>query len=119
MSLTSYKDLIVWQKSFALVLEIYKITGKFPPHELFGLVSQMRRASISVPSNIAEGYSRNNRGEYVHFVAIAYASGAELETQLLLAKELNYLTAQDFIKINSLLVEVLKMLNKLLSTLKH
>lgn len=83
--LNSYKDLIVWQKAFDLSLMIYQITNEFPKFELYGLASQMRRNGVSIPSNIAEGYTRNNRGEYIQFLFIAYASGAELETQLLIA----------------------------------
>lgn len=117
--LNSYKELIVWQKSFELSKKIYLITNKFPKSELYGLVSQMRRCSVSVPSNIAEGYTRNHRQEYVQFLRMALASGAELETQLLLAKDLNFINMKDFSEVYELLIEVLKMLNKLISTLSH
>jgi four helix bundle protein len=114
----SYKDLTVWQKAFDLSLEIYGLTKKFPKDEQFGLISQVRRAVVSISSNIAEGYARHRRLEYIQFLQIAYASGAELETQLMLAKELDYLSAVEFEKTNNLLVEVQKMLNVLISKLK-
>ena len=114
----SYKNLIVWQKSFELSLLIYKITKSFPKEELYALTSQIRRAAISIPSNIAEGYCRQRRLEYIQFLQIAFASGAEVETQLLIAKKLGYMTANDFEKADSLLVEVMKMLNSLISKIK-
>lgn len=116
--ITSYKQLIVWQKAFELTVKIFKVTSKFPKSELYGLVSQMRRCAVSIPSNIAEGYSRSHRQEYLQFLRIAFASGAELETQLLLAKELDFLTSQDFEDTGNLLTEVQKMLNKLMSSLR-
>src|SRR6185437_7821701 len=91
MSLKSYKDLIVWQRSIELVKEIFLLTDSFPKSELYGLTSQMRRAAVSIPSNIAEGYGRNSRKEYNHALAIAYGSALELETQLLIAKELSFI----------------------------
>jgi len=115
--LSSFKELTVWQKSFNLSILIFRITKKFPNSELYGLVSQMRRCAVSIPSNIAEGYTRGHRQEYVQFLRTALASGAELETQLLLAKELDFLAAGDFKKSYDLLVEVQKMLNRLISSL--
>lgn len=117
--LTSYQQLTVWQKAFALSIKIFRITGKFPKSELYGLVSQMRRCAVSIPSNIAEGYARGYRQEYLQFLRTAFASGAELETQLLIARELGFLTLREFDDVNSLLAEVQKMLNKLLSSLKN
>jgi four helix bundle protein len=90
--MTSYKELIVWKKAFALTLEIYKATRNFPKEEQYVLISQMRRSAISIPSNIAEGANRRTTKEYIQFLQVAYGSAAELETQLLLAKELNYLS---------------------------
>ncbi|MBI2196135.1 four helix bundle protein [Candidatus Daviesbacteria bacterium] len=116
--LTSYQQLTVWQKAFDLSIKIFRITNKFPKSELYGLVSQMRRCAVSIPSNIAEGYSRGYRQEYLQFLRTAFASGAELETQVLIAKELNFLNVQDFEDISNLLTEVQKMLNKLISSLK-
>jgi four helix bundle protein len=85
-----YKELIVWQKAMTLVQEVYRITNSFPKEEVFGLTSQIRRAAVSIPSNIAEGRSRRTRKDFGQFLAIAYGSAAELETQLLIAKSLNY-----------------------------
>ena len=78
----SYKDLLAYQKAYELALEVYKVTNKFPKEEAYGLVSQTRRAAISIPSNIAEGYRRGSRKEYIQFLNIAYGSAAELETQI-------------------------------------
>lgn len=86
----SYQDLNVWKEGMRLALQIYKITAEFPDHERFGLVSQMRRCAVSIPSNIAEGHARLSTREYVHHVSIALGSLAELETQLHLSKALNY-----------------------------
>lgn len=118
MSMNSYKDLIVWQKSFDLTIEIYRLTKLFPQSELYGLISQIRRASVAIPSNIAEGFSRKHRKEYAQFIAIAFGSGAELETQLLLGKSLNFATKDEFEKSEKLLSEVMKMLNVLSQKLK-
>jgi four helix bundle protein len=88
----SYKDLEVWKLSIELVKEIYQITEKFPPSEIYGLTNQMRRAAVSIPSNIAEGQERNSVKEFRQFLAIALGSVAEIETQLIIAKEIDYLT---------------------------
>ena len=114
----TYKELIVWQKSFQLVLLLYKATSHFPKDELYGLTSQIRRAGIAIPSNIAEGYARKHRKEYIQFLSVAYGSGAELETQLLVIKELKYSSEEEYLKLNSLLDEIMKMLNKMLFTLR-
>ena len=114
----SYKDLIVWQKSVDLSLQIYKITKNFPKEETYGIVSQMRRCAISIPSNIAEGSTRRGKSEYIQFLYISFASGAELETQLLIAKKLEYLPQSDFEKLNNLLQEIMKMLNSLIAKIK-
>lgn len=116
--LTSYQQLTVWQKAFDLSIKIFRITIKFPKSELYGLVSQMRRCAVSIPSNIAEGYMRGYQQEYLQFLRTAFASGAELETQLLIARELGFLTLKEFNELNSLLTEVQKMLNKLIGSLK-
>ena len=87
----SYQDLIVWQKAMDLVTEIYRITKNFPKEEIYGLTNQMRRAAISIPSNIAEGHARKSRAEYIRFLSIAQGSRAELETQILIAVRLGYL----------------------------
>jgi four helix bundle protein len=118
MAIKSYKDLIVWQKSFELVKEIYILTKLFPKEEQFGLSSQMRRAAVSIPSNIAEGSTRRYSKEYLNFLHIAFASGAELETQILLAKSLDLVTEVEFKKTENLLDETMKMLNVLIQKLK-
>lgn len=114
----SYKDLFVWQKSLDLSLLVYKITKHFPNEEKYGLTSQLRRCAVSIPSNIAEGYSRHRKLEYIQFLQVAFASGAELETQILIAKKLNYLIEKDFIEISNLLEETMKMLNSLIGKIK-
>lgn len=115
----SYKDLIVWQKSMNLVTEAYLLTGKFPKSELYGIVSQIRRCAISIPSNIAEGKQRGTKKDYRHFLVMAFGSGAELETQLEISKRLNFCKKEEYIIIEGLLNEVVRMLNKLISTLKE
>jgi len=114
----SYKDLIVWKKSIQLVKGVYKATENFPPNEVYGLTSQIRRSAVSIPSNIAEGFARRNLGEYRQFLYIAFGSGAELETQLLISKELGYLKQENYSQIQALLTEVMKMLNTMLKNLR-
>lgn len=109
--MNSYKDLIVWQKAFELTKEIYRLTSLFPREEQYGLSSQLRRASVSVVSNIAEGFSRKSPKENFQFNSVAFGSTSEIETQLLLAKELKFAPMVDFTKSESLLLEVRKMLN--------
>jgi four helix bundle protein len=115
MKVQNYKELIVWQKSLELVLEIYKISRQFPPEEKFGLASQMQRASVGIPSNIAEGASRNHTNEFRQFLGITYGSAAELETQIIIAKKLY--PNIDYSKAEELNVEVQKMLNSLMAKL--
>ena len=118
MKINSYKELIVWQKSIDLVIEIYSLTEYFPKSEIYGLTSQMRRCAVSIPSNIAEERRRGSRKDYRHFLIIAYGSGAELETQIEIVKRLPFSKNTDFIKIDNLLNEIMRMLNKMLSILK-
>lgn len=119
MSIKSYKELIVWQKSIQLVKEIFILTAKFPKSELYGLISQIRRAAVSIPSNIAEGNGRNSRKEYCHSLAIAYGSALELETQLIIAKELDFVEGKEFLHIEQLLNEVLRMLNSMREKMRN
>lgn len=114
----TFRDLIVWQKSFKLAVLIYRITESFPKSEIYGLTSQIRRAAVAIPSNIAEGQYRGHKPEYIQFLNIAKGSSAELETQLLLAKELKFINDKDFEEALSLLIEVEKMLSKLITRLK-
>lgn len=88
----THKDLIVWQKAMAFVEEVYKLTDKMPNGELYGLTSQIRRSAVSIPSNIAEGAARNHNKEFVQFLYVALGSSAELETQLLLAERLKFIS---------------------------
>jgi len=88
----SYTDLLVWQKSMELVKEVYVITKTFPKEEIYGLTSQMRRASVSIPSNIAEGFMRQHKPEMIQFLFISLGSCGELHTQLVIAKELGFIT---------------------------
>ena len=112
MKTKSFKDLIVWQKAYRLVLEVYKITKTFPRVETYGLTQQIRRAAISLPSNIAEGYGRKHKAEYQQFLSIAYASLLELETQYLLSLDLNYIDKNDIIE--NLIKEVGSMLYRMI-----
>lgn len=108
--MTSYRQLIVWKKSIELVEKIYKLTSIFPNSELFGLTSQIRRAAVSIPSDIAEGYGRRSDKEYLQFFSIAYGSALELETQLFIAKRLGFSENTLQSECESLLNEVIKML---------
>ncbi len=114
----SYENLIVWQKAMDLVEEIYKISELFPKEEIYGLTSQMRRAAVSIPSNIAEGSRRGTRKDFRNFLLTAYASGAELETQIKICKRLEKTKDFNYDKINVLLIEVMKMLNSMVNKLK-
>ena len=86
-----FQKLQIWQRSHQLTLEVYRVTGAFPKHELYGLVSQIRRAASSVPTNIAEGCGRDTEADFARFLQIAMGSGSELEYQFILAHDLNYL----------------------------
>lgn len=101
-----------------LALFVYELTKKFPKEEMFGIVSQMKRATVSIPSNIAEGSRRGTRKDFRHFLMNAYGSGAELETQLKLSEKLLFGVASDYVKINTLLSEVMKMLNVMIKNLE-
>ena len=115
----SHKDLIVYQKAYELALKTYKVTEIFPKAEQYGLVQQMRRASISIPSNIAEGYRRKSRKEYIQFLNIAYGSAGELDTQVSLAHDLGMLQDDAFVVLQSLCEEVSKLLFKIIKSLKQ
>jgi four helix bundle protein len=113
----SYKDLIVWQRGMDLVETIYVKTAKLPSAEQWGLVSQMRRAAVSIPSNIAEGYGRQATGEYRHHLSIARGSLLELETQILLCRRLNYLATTEAHPLLTEIDELSRMLASLVSKL--
>ena len=116
-NIKTYRDLLVWQKSTNLVLNIYALTENFPQTEVYGLTSQMRRAAISIPSNIAEGFRRGSKKDYRHFLITAFGSGAELETQIIIARQLPFGQKLDFTKVDTILEEVMKMLNSLIQRL--
>jgi len=109
----SYRDLEVWKRSIALVKDIYEATSQFPPAENFGLVQQIRRAAVSIPSNVAEGQFRNSPKEFRQFLSIALGSTAELETQLIIANQVNYLSISEFNSLLGSLEIIMKMLKKL------
>ena len=109
----SYRDLVVWQKSIELAKQLYRLTAKFPSGEKFGLISQIRRAAVSVPSNIAEGQARNTTGEFIQFISHAEGSAAELDTQLYLSVELGFVSSTDAATILMLIDEIRRMLNSL------
>ena len=113
-----YKDLLVWQKSRQLVQEVYNLTCLLPKEEKYSLQSQLRRAVISIPSNIAEGYGRSYRPEYVRFLNIARGSCYEVETQLLLCTDLNYLTPEQETQALSLLKDTVRLLIVLIKRLE-
>lgn len=118
MYLKSYKELTVWQKSILLAKEVYLLTEVFPKTEIYGLTSQMRRATISISSNIAEGYGRKSAKEYAQFFSIAYGSALELETQVIISKDLKLTQENNFTKVEQLLLEILKMLNSMSSKMR-
>ena len=106
MRTKSYKDLLAYQKSYEVVRLIYGLTADFPSSEMYGLVSQMRRAAISVPANISEGYRRGSQKEYVQFLKIGLGSNAELETELCLSRDLGFMEESKFKEIYALNEEV-------------
>ena len=115
--ITSYKELVVWQKSMVLVKEIYSLSESFPEYERFGLTNQIRKSSISIPSNIAEGWGRLSRKNYIQFLRISRGSLFELETQILIAIELNYINDNEISQ--NLITEISKMLNSLIKKLEE
>jgi len=115
----NYKDLVVWQKGIKLAKIIYRLSAKFPGEEKFGLVAQMRRAAISIPSNIAEGQARRTRGEFIQFISHAEGSVAELNTQLILATELRFCSNDDAQPASELTEHLRRMLNGLRRKLQN
>ncbi|MBK8988498.1 MAG: four helix bundle protein [Chloroflexi bacterium] len=115
----SYRDLVVWQKSVLLTKEIYLLTANFPDAERYGLTNQMRRAAVSIPSNIAKGQGRRSAPDFRRFLHIALGSVAELDTQIVIAIELGYLTHENTIKANGLIIEIKKMLYTLIDKLTN
>lgn len=117
MPLKGYKKLDVWRKGIEIVEVIYKISKKLPKEERFGLASQMQKAAISIPSNIAEGYSRGYRKEFQRFCQIALGSCSEIETQMIIAKRQGYLSEEEFARLEDCLDHESRMLMKLIKSL--
>lgn len=113
----SHRELVVWQKAMDLVIAIYALTEQFPKAELYGLISQMRRSAVSIPSNIAEGRRRGSRKDYRQFLIIAYSSGAELETQLEIVRRLPWGKNLNSTHVDTLLDEVMRMSNSMVNKL--
>jgi|HubBroStandDraft_6_1064221.scaffolds.fasta_scaffold1291504_1 four helix bundle protein len=113
----SYRQLIAWQKAIDLVTSIYDVTRNFPPSELYGLVSQLRRSAVSVPSNIAEGQGRATKGEFIQFLCHARGSLFELETQTVIARKLGYISSEVEEHLAAKATEVARILNGLLTSL--
>jgi len=113
----NFQDLRIWQKGIEVVKDIYILTKKFPKEELYGLTSQMRRSAVSIPSNIAEGFRRYHNKEYKQFLYITIGSCAELETQIVISHELNYLNDTDKIEIIEKLKYICRMINQLIKKL--
>jgi len=113
----TFGKLIVWQKGILLSKKIYQITKTFPREELYGLTDQLKRSSVSIPSNIAEGYGRNSRADYKRFLSIALGSVYELQTQLIISKELNFLNEKIYNEIISLSKEIDRMLYAMIKKL--
>ena len=109
----SYRDLVVWQKSIVLAKTTYQVTATFPGEEKFGLIAQMRRAAVSISSNIAEGQARNTTGEFIQFISYAEGSAAELDTQLHLSVEFGFLATTNATPVFSAIDEIRRMLNSL------
>ena len=114
----SHEDLLVWQKAVKLSIAVYKLTEKFPARETYGLSSQLRRAAVSVPSNIAEGRRRSTAADFAHFLHMAYGSLAEIETQLLIGKELSFMSQKEYEEVRVAIVEISKMLHGMIKKLR-
>ncbi|MDD5507559.1 MAG: four helix bundle protein [Bacteroidales bacterium] len=115
----TYRDLVVWQKAIELVTLIYKITKPFPEDEKYSLVSQIRRAAVSIPSNIAEGYGRKHTNDCSRYLQISIGSVFELQTQLIISKILNYVDNEQYNNIENKTREIERMLSSLISKIKH
>ncbi len=114
----SFKDLVAWQRAIDLTVDVYKLSGKFPESERFGLTNQMRRASVSIASNIAEGYGRSTKGEYAQFLGHARGSCSELETQIVIARKLGFGTPSTLESSDSLCSEVGRLLGGLMKSIR-
>jgi four helix bundle protein len=117
MAIRNYRDLVAWQRAMDLVEGIYRSSQKFPSAERFGLTPQLRRAGVSIPSNIAEGQGRGGDKEFAHFLRIAYGSLREVETQILIAERLGYQNAEETAELLDVSAEVGRLINGLLKSL--
>jgi four helix bundle protein len=118
MEAKNFRDLIAWQKAMGFVTEVYRATASFPADERFGLTSQLRRSSVSIPSNIAEGHGRDSTRDFLKFLSIAYGSLNEAQTQILIAESLGYLSSETSAKLLASAVEVAKIINGLCKSLQ-
>ena len=118
MAIVSYKQLIIWQKAMDLVVEVYDLVKKLPKEETYSLSDQMRRAAVSIPSNIAEGFSRHSSKQYMHFLSVARGSTAELETQILIGIRLKYFNEIQSEGVLNLCNEILKMSGAMITKLE-
>src|SRR2546421_584601 len=114
---SSFKDLKVWQRSRFLAVKIYTVTKNFPKEELYGMTNQIRRAAVSIPSNIAEGHRRGSNKEFIQFLKVARGSLAEVETQVIVSGDISYLDLQTVEEINKEIEEIGKMINGLINSL--
>ncbi|MBN2275634.1 MAG: four helix bundle protein [Bacteroidales bacterium] len=115
----THKSLIVWQKSISFVITIYNLTKSFPRNEMYGIVSQIRRAAVSIPSNIAEGCARRNTREYIQFLYVSLGSAAEIETHLIISSNLNFIIKGETERLHNELEEILRMLTGLIKSLSN
>ncbi|OPC19166.1 four helix bundle protein [Elizabethkingia meningoseptica] len=113
----NFKELLVWQKSIDFVTIVYKVTDSFPDTENFGLKSQLRRASISIPSNISGGCARRSKTDFIQYLKIARGSVAEVETQIIISHNLKFINQEIYFELSELIVEISKMLNGLINSL--
>jgi len=118
MAVKDYRELIVWQKAVDLVETVYRASASFPKEEVYGLTSQIRRAAVSVPSNIAEGQARNTTADFLHFLSIARGSLKEVGTQVIIARRLGYIDAQKESELTNLTEEVSRLISGLTNSLK-
>ena len=115
----THKDLEAWQNSIELVVRVYQLTEQFPKHEIYGLTNQVRRAAISVPSNIAEGAARKNAREFIQYLYVALGSLSELETQWIIAGKLDYIIAEDLENLNTRMTIIRSQISGLITHLSH
>jgi four helix bundle protein len=118
-TISSHKDLLIWKKGIVLVIKVYELSKAFPSEELYALTNQIKRASVSIPSNLAEGYGRNKDKSFSHFIDISRGSLCELETQLIIAKELGFIVNLElYNEVLALIIEESKMINAFSKSLK-